>query len=291
MTAPLSPEDLHFIDRAAHYLENPGFLIRLANLLGQPLESFAKAVPEKVHEVAENALKKAMELAIRTVPAGKGGDAESVQELETSTFWSGIRHTLATAATGAASGLFGAPALAVELPVSTGLMFRSIARIADDFGEDLSKPETRLECLTIFGYGGTGKDEEGTESSYLATRLGLAIALRQAAQLVGRSTAEELITLITRGTSAVLVRLMAEVLSRFNLIVAQKLIAQSVPVVGAVGGGLINVAFTDHFNTVARYHFGLRKLERHYGTDAVQGAYRQAAGRIKAAGARAQVKG
>ena len=67
-----SPEDLQFIDRAAHYLENPSFLIRLANLLGQPLEAFAKVVPDKVHDVAEKALKKAMELAIRTVPASNG---------------------------------------------------------------------------------------------------------------------------------------------------------------------------------------------------------------------------
>src|SRR4051794_40260713 len=87
MPPTLSPEDRQFIDRAAHYLDNPGFLIRLANLLGQPLEAFAKVVPDKVHEVAEKALKKAMELAIRTVPPADGAADDTVQQLETSTYW------------------------------------------------------------------------------------------------------------------------------------------------------------------------------------------------------------
>jgi hypothetical protein len=276
MAQILTPDDRQFISRAAFYLENPGFLIRMANLLGQPLEVFARVVPRRVHEVAENALKRTMDLAIRTIPAAEGDDG-GTRQAETSSFWSGLRHTLATAATGTAGGLFGLAGLAVELPVSTGLMFRSIARIAGDFGEDLANPETRLECLTIFSYGAPSKVDEGGESSYLTTRLGLAVVVRQAAQFVARSSAEEVAGAVAKGTAAALVRLIAEVAARFNLVVSEKLIAQSVPVVGAVGGGLINAAFSDHFNTVARYHFGLRKLERHYGADAVQEAYRLAA--------------
>jgi hypothetical protein len=38
----------------------------------------------------------------------------------------------------------------------------------------------------------------------------------------------------------------------------------------------VNVAFLDHYSAVARYHFGLRKLERQYGAEAVQAAYLQA---------------
>jgi hypothetical protein len=40
-----------------------------------------------------------------------------------------------------------------------------------------------------------------------------------------------------------------------------------------VTGAAINAAFLDHFNRVARYHFGIRRLERIYGVDVVQGAY------------------
>jgi hypothetical protein len=47
--------------------------------------------------------------------------------------------------------------------------------------------------------------------------------------------------------------------------VAQKVLAQGVPVVGAAGGAVVNVAFLDHDSAVARYHFGLRQRERQYG--------------------------
>jgi hypothetical protein len=281
MSELIPRDDQHFIFRAAEYLENPGFLIRVANLLGQPLEAFARVVPDRVHEAVENALTKVMDLAIRTVPPSGAGDGQT-RDVEAAAFRKGLQHTLATAATGAAGGLFGIAGLAVELPISTGLMFRSIAGIADDFGEDLSQPETRLECLTIFSYGGPTPGDDYLESSYLTTRLGLAVAIRQAAQVIARTSGEELINAIGKGTASALVRLIAEVAARFNVVVSQKLLAQGVPVVGAFGGGLINAAFSDHFNTVARYHFGMRRLERRYGKEAVQDLYRLAVQQVRA---------
>ena len=77
-----------------------------------------------------------------------------------------------------------------------------------------------------------------------------------------------------RGQSR-LVRLMAEVAKRFNLVVSQKLMAQAVPAIGAAGGALVNVAFNAHFDRVARYHFGIRALERKYSLEAVQAAYQR----------------
>jgi hypothetical protein len=38
----------------------------------------------------------------------------------------------------------------------------------------------------------------------------------------------------------------------------------------------VNVAFNAHFDRVARYHFGIRALERQYGADQVQAAYQKA---------------
>jgi hypothetical protein len=37
----------------------------------------------------------------------------------------------------------------------------------------------------------------------------------------------------------------------------------------------------DHFNRVARFHFGIRSLERKHGIDVVQAAYRDAVLRAK----------
>jgi EcsC protein family len=71
----------------------------------------------------------------------------------------------------------------------------------------------------------------------------------------------------------VLVRFIAQVASRFGVVVTQKLAAQAVPVIGAVGGAAVNYAFIDHFQEVARAHFIVRRLERRYGKDAVRAAY------------------
>lgn len=270
----LPSEDQHFLMRAAQYLENPSFLTRIANMVGQPLELLVNAAPAGVQRVVENALTKAMDLAIRTVPASAGAEG-NVHQAEASSYWSGLWHKAATGASGFAGGLFGLPGLAVELPLSTSLMLRSIVSIADDFGEDLRQPATRLECLTIFSYGDPNPNES-MESTYLTTRLGLTMLVQQASQLFSKTSAGEIADLLARGGAPTLVRLLAQIAARFNLTVAEKVVAQAVPVVGAAGGAFVNVAFMEHFNTVARYHFGIRKLERQYGVEKVQAAYRLA---------------
>ena len=66
-----------------------------------------------------------------------------------------------------------------------------------------------------------------------------------------------------------LVRLITQVASRFRLVVSQKAAAQTIPVIGALGGAAVNYAFIDHFQSVARGHFTVRRLERKYGKDLV----------------------
>jgi hypothetical protein len=71
----------------------------------------------------------------------------------------------------------------------------------------------------------------------------------------------------------VLVRLLAQIASRFGVVVTQKLAAQAVPLIGALGGAAVNYAFIDHSQEIARAHFTVRRLERRYGKDAVRTAY------------------
>ena len=73
-----------------------------------------------------------------------------------------------------------------------------------------------------------------------------------------------------------LVQLIKKIAARFEVTVTEKFAALAVPVVGAVAGALINSAFTGHFNRVAEFHFGIVRLERQYGRDVVQAAYREA---------------
>ncbi len=181
---------------------------------------------------------------------------------------------MTTAALGAAGGMAGIAGAAVELPITTGVIFRSIAAIAETFGEDLRDPLVRLECLSVFGFGApTG--EKSTTSAYLASRLALALAASEAAEFVKVNMERPVSQQVALTTAPVMVRLLGTLSSRFSTVVTQKLVAQSVPLIGAVTGASLNLAFTEHFNSVARYHFGLRRMERQHGADAVQEGYRQ----------------
>jgi hypothetical protein len=61
------------------------------------------------------------------------------------------------------------------------------------------------------------------------------------------------------------------------MVVTQKVAAQALPVVGALGGAAVNYAFIEHFQDVARGHFTVRRLERLYGKDMIRAEYDQIA--------------
>jgi hypothetical protein len=152
------------------------------------------------------------------------------------------------------------------LPVSTIVMLRSIADIAKAEGEDLREPESALACLEVFALGGTGSRDDAAESAYFAVRSFLARSTAEAARYITeRSVVEE--------GAPHLVRFLAKIASRFGIVVTQKFTAQAVPVIGAFGGAVVNYAFIDHFQTVARGHFAVRRLERIYGKDMVRAEY------------------
>jgi hypothetical protein len=71
----------------------------------------------------------------------------------------------------------------------------------------------------------------------------------------------------------VLVRFLSLVAARFGVVVSQKVVAQAVPVIGALGGAAVNYAFIEHFQDVARGHFTVRRLERIYGKELVRQEY------------------
>ena len=61
------------------------------------------------------------------------------------------------------------------------------------------------------------------------------------------------------------------------MVVTQKVAAQAIPVIGALGGAAVNYAFIEHFQDVARGHFTVRRLERTYGKDLVRKEYERLA--------------
>jgi EcsC protein family len=165
-------------------------------------------------------------------------------------------------------GGFGLAALPIELPVSTIIMLRSIGDIARSEGEDLADPESALACLQVFALGTRDSEASAAESGYFAVRGLFAKSVAEAARFIAERGA------LAEG-APVLVRFIGQIASRFGVLVTQKLAAQTVPVIGALGGAAVNYAFIDHFQEVARAHFVVRRLERRYGKSAVRAAYEQ----------------
>lgn len=256
----LTAADIEDLRRARALLENPGLAARISDVVGSPIERGFGMLPKSWNAAVMNATRKAIEaaldVALRTL------DPERAET--TSNRW----HKLAVGTTGAAGGAFGLAALAIELPLSTTIMLRSIAEIARSEGEDLGSAEARLQCVQVLALGGKSGHDDAAETGYFAARAAMAKAVSEAARYAAQQGA------IARGAPAI-VQLITQVASRFSITVSQKVAAQAVPVVGAVGGALINTLFIDHFQDMARGHFIVRRLERVHGADEVRLVYKE----------------
>src|SRR5262249_56409439 len=115
---------------------------------------------------------------------------------------------------GAGGGAFGLGVLALELPVSTVIMLRSIAEIARSEGEDLFDPEAALSCVQVFALGGRPGSADASESGYFAVRAMLAKSVSQAARfIVDRGVVEE--------GGPILCRFITQLASRFGVSVSR----------------------------------------------------------------------
>ena len=255
----ISPEDLVELERAKRLLENPGFIARVANIIGMPLEKAMEALPPRASQAIEKAAHAAISSALKASLKTFLKQPKNKRNLK----W---LHKLLVGVTGAAGGFFGWAALAAELPVSTMIMLRSIAAIARANGEDLHKADTQVACVMVFALGGPKKSDDASESGYYAVRMALAKTVTEAAKYIAeKGLAEE--------GAPVLVRLIATIAARFGVIVSEKAAAVMIPVVGAAGGAAINLAFIHHFQKMADGHFTVRRLERKYGAETVRAAY------------------
>ena len=255
----MSPEDLTDLKYAKSLLENPGFAARIINLIGKPIEKGFELLPEKwstvVNKAARVSLKKALTVVVTTLGTSGGRSSD-------------IMHKILVSLSGAGGGAFGLPALAIELPISTTIMLRSIADIARSEGEDLNDPHVKIECIQVFALGGSSKNDDASETGYFAVRTALARTVSDAAQHIASKG-------LTRESAPVLLRLISRVSSRFGVVVSEKVAAQAIPLIGAAGGALINSLFIDHFQDVARGHFIIRRLEKRYGENEVRKLYRR----------------
>lgn len=254
----MTPEHVEQLRGAQQLLENPSLTAKLTNIIGEPIEKGIDLLPEKWSAVITAVTKKSLKTALDAALMTFGRNVQSGS--------SDIWHKIAATAAGAGGGAFGLPALVIELPVSTTIMLRSIADIARSEGEDVRLAEPKLACLEVFALGGRTPKYDAAESGYFAVRAALARAVSEAAEFIAeRGLAKE--------GAPVIVRLISQIATRFGVNVSEKAAAQAIPAVGAVGGALVNLAFIDHFQNMARGHFTVRRLERIYGSEAVEREY------------------
>lgn len=258
MTAGFSEQDRKELQVAKNLLENPGVAAKVTNFIGAPIEKGLGLLPagwsEGIAEVTQTALLKASDAAIFTMKDIPGEASSNI--------W----HKLGVAVSGGVGGFFGIAALAIELPVSTSIILRSIADVARSEGESISAMDTKLACLEVFALGGNSVFDDAAESGYYAVRAALAKSVADASEfLVGKTWTDQ--------GGPVLIRFIAKIAERFGIQVTEKAAAQAIPAIGAAGGAIINTIFMDHFQDMARGHFIVRKLERKHGKEVVARLY------------------
>jgi hypothetical protein len=262
----MNEKDVSSLRNAVAALEFPTVSTKIAALLGAPVQKSIHRLPDKAQETIGTAVEKAVHgallLALKTLDqqdrhreaaAPKGSD-----------FW----HKVAVATTGAAGGAFGLTALAIELPVSTTIMMRSIADIARREGADLQDIRTQLECVQVLALG-VGPNRAGsTEMGYFVAREALTKAVSEAAAHLAQRG-------LQRESAPAIARLVTAIAERYSITVTEKFAAQLLPVIGGIGGASINSVFMDHFQKMAHAHFMVRRLEREYGEDLVRQKYQE----------------
>jgi len=255
----ISENDINDLKNAKTLLESSGLASKLVNTFGISVEKGLDSLPEslsnKIFSLTEKVLQSSLEIAIYSLKSNEG-----IQD-SSDTF-----HKFCAAASGCVGGALGFSTLAIELPITTTIMLRSIADIAQSKGENLEEIEPRLACLEVFALGEKHHSENFSETGYYAVRAALSNAIINASRYIAQTS-------VIDDSAPILLRFITSIASRFGVVVSEKMAATALPIIGAAGGVLINTFFMNYFQDLARGHFTIRHLERCYGKDTVRKAY------------------
>ncbi|MCC9655030.1 EcsC family protein [Rhodopirellula halodulae] len=265
LTDELPADALEELRIAKKTLEHHGIADRLTEMIGAPITASLRMLPDgvesAVHAAIDKSLHVALDVALKTLGEGEGSGGKLGKPKL-------LSHKVLAGLSGAAGGALGGATVVAELPVSTVLILRSVADIARSEGEDLAQVETRLACLEVFALdpGNDAEIDDETEIGYFAVRAAMAKQIKDASTYILKHGVRD-------QAAPPLVRLVAQIGKRFGVVVSEKLAAQAIPVIGAVGGALINSYFIDHYQDLARAHFTIRRLERQHGEALIREAY------------------
>lgn len=235
----IAPADLALMRQAARILAaERGLAFRLGSFLGDQTEGLVNAAGRFLLKNSAFSARKIVELSLTRLydAATRGMDTVSLAE-EVAATAAGRRHKLVSTISGAATGFMGVPGMLVDIPLTTGLMLRSIAGIARSYGEDPETEEGRRACLEVFALSEHRDGPEG-QAGYWAARAAL--------------------------SNIAIDGFLRQVAATLGLNFTRKFFSRIVPVVGAATGGALNYAFMDYYQQMARVHFTLRMVERRY---------------------------
>ncbi|MBO0591438.1 EcsC family protein [Cellulophaga sp. E16_2] len=257
----LTESDLKILTHAKQQMEEIGWAMKGLNSIGNIIQNKVELLPQKqqkwLQEVSYNALQKVVKTNLLSMKTNKPVTAPLNNAYKALVTSSGIL-----------GGTFGVIAFSADLAVATKFMMRSIMDIARSEGEDLTELDTQLACLQVFALGGKSKHDDHLETLYYATRITLNTTVKGAT-----SGASKLVGGMLKGSSNPLLQILGAIASRFSIQVSEKFVAQAIPILGAAGGGAINLAFIHHFQRMAHAHFAIRRLERTYGEAFIKQSY------------------
>jgi hypothetical protein len=252
-----SDEDLASLRWAHQHLEHPSFAARLSNLIGTPIEQGLKLLPQHWYRRLDA-------LAERIILGWLDSVIRSMEHIAPDPSHDRL-HRLLAMTSGGIGGFLGPVTLLAELPITTGLMLRSIADIAHSEGEDLRELEARIACMQVFALGGRSGEDQASETGYYGLRVTLGFHFSGQLLQLGKGTS---LHNLPGG-----IELARAIALRFGVVISDSAAAKIIPMVGALTGALVNLAFMQHFQDIARAHFIVRRLERSYGSEQVRAAY------------------
>jgi hypothetical protein len=234
--APLTDDARAEIATLAHRQRKAnGMLMKAINFVGGQVEDGLKMLPKSTRTQIDQMVRSTLQKSYDVASKSRSGIGQRIG--------SDRVHKLMGTVSGAVGGFGGLPTAIAELPVATTVIFRAVHHVAAEYGEDPDAPETRMECLAVFGAGGPGSEDDGIDTAFIGARLSI--------------------------SGAAVKGLISKVAPKFAAILSQKLATQAVPVLGAAAGAGTNYAFVDYYVSMAHVHFGLRRLARTYGDVAV----------------------
>ena len=256
-TSTLSEHEWDEIRWAYQRLEHPSLAARLSSMLAMPIEEGMKLMPRhwrrRVEWAGQASILQALNLAVASVG-------------QTPSRGYNLLHKALAAGAGAVGGFFGPLALLAELPITTTLILRAIADIAQSEGEDLSRVESKVACVQVFALGGRTREDESADLGYYGLRITLGFHFENILEYAGKAEGPHI---------PAFVDLTRAIAARFGVVISDKTAAQMVPIVGAASGALLNLIFMQHYQDVARGHFIVRRLERDHGIDHIRDLYQQ----------------